>query len=201
MIRESNESNTDQTEGREALREMLIRLQNEAQQRIKNLRRDQTQKSDSGRTDEIDSARTTGDIETHAGRIALAEEKLRQLDEAIARLDAGKYGRCLKCDGAIRIERLTAIPFASYCVDCQKGLNRVRGGWGHAPYDHQWTVPEDIEPPTERESHSAGSEENLTIREDGPRGSGQPKNKLVKRRLPKKRRGLTNRTAGPRVRS
>lgn len=194
-----HESNTDQTEG--ALREMLIRLQNEAQQRISDLRRDQTQESDSGRADEIDSARTTGDIETHAGLIALAEEKLRQFDEAIARLDAGKYGLCLNCGGAISLERLMAIPFASYCIDCQKGFNRQRGGWGHAPYDHQWTVPEEIEPPTEREPHRAGSEEHLTIREDGLRGSGQPKNKLVKRRLPKKHHGLTNRTAGPRVRS
>ena len=117
-----HELNTDQTEG--ALREMLIRLQNEAQQRISDLRRDQTQESDSGRADEIDSARTTGEIETHAGLIALAEEKLRQLDEAIARLDAGKYGLCLKCGGAISLERLMAIPFASYCIDCQKGLNR-----------------------------------------------------------------------------
>ena len=95
---------------------------------------------------EMDSARTTAEIETHAGLIARAEEKLRYLDEAMVRLDAGKYGSCLKCAGAISIERLMAIPFASYCVDCQKKLNREEGGWGHAPYDRQWTVSKEVRP-------------------------------------------------------
>jgi DnaK suppressor protein len=103
------------------LRELLTRLRKEAQQRIKDLRKDQEQESDSGVADEMDSASTTEEIETHAGLIARAEEKLRYLDEAFARLDAGKYGRCLKCGGAIPIERLMAIPFASYCVNCQQG--------------------------------------------------------------------------------
>ena len=195
------ETNTDQTEGRQALREMLIRIQNEAQQRINDIRRDQTQESDSKPADEIDSASTTGAIETHAGLIKMAEEKLRCLEQAMVRLDARKYGLCLNCGGAISLERLTAIPFASYCGDCQQGLNRQRGGWGHAPYEHQWTVSEEIERPTEREPHRAGSEEHLTIREDGLRGSGQPKNKPLKRRLPKKHHRLANRTAGPRVRT
>ena len=76
------------------------------------------------------------------GRQSTAMEKgeLRGVDEALTRLDAGKYGQCLKCGGAISIERLTGIPFASYCVDCQKGLNCVRGGCGYAPYDDQWSI-------------------------------------------------------------
>jgi RNA polymerase-binding transcription factor DksA len=70
---------------------------------------------------------------------AMEEEELRCADEALARLDAGKYGQCQNCGDAISIERLTAIPFASYCVDCQRTRNRLRGGWGHAPCDDQWT--------------------------------------------------------------
>ena len=131
----SDETNPARTESREMLREMLSRMQDETRHRIEDLRRDQAQESD-----ELDSASSTSDIETRAGLIARAEEKLRHLDEAMVRLDAGKYGRCLKCGGAILIERLMAIPFASYCVDCQKKLNRVEGGWGHAPYDRQWTA-------------------------------------------------------------
>ena len=121
-------------------------------------------------SDEIDSARTNGDIETHAGLIALAEEKLKHLDEAMVRLDAGKYGSCLKCAAAISFERLMAIPFASYCVDCQKKLNREEGGWGHAPYDRQWTVPKEIEPSTQRKSFFIAREEPSTIRESEPTG-------------------------------
>jgi DnaK suppressor protein len=123
----NGELTTDPTERRQTLREMLSRLEYEARQRIKDLRRDEQQ---------------TREAETHAGLIAMAEEKLRYLDEAFARLDADKYGRCLMCSDLISIERLRAIPFASYCDNCEKGINRERGGWGHAPYDDQWTVPQ-----------------------------------------------------------
>ena len=143
---------------------MLSRLQDETRRRITDLRRDQWQESDSGPADEIDSANTTEEIETHAGLIARAEEKLRFLDEAMTRLDAGKYGRCLKCRSAIPIERLIAIPFASYCLDCQEKLHRARGGWGDgttiAPYDQLWTLPEEMQEPVDR----TATEEQLTIR-------------------------------------
>jgi DnaK suppressor protein len=132
---------TERTERRQTLREMLSRLQDEARQRIKDLRRDQEPASKSRPACERSLASRTEEVETQAGLIAMAEDKLRYLDEAFARLDSGKYGRCLICSDLISIERLMAIPFASYCVDCQKQLNRERGGWGHAPYDHQWTVP------------------------------------------------------------
>jgi len=175
---------TDRTEGREMLRELLTRLRNEAQQRIKNLRRDQEQESDSEPADEMDSARTTEEIETHAGLIARAEEELRYLDEAFTRLDAGKYGRCLRCGGAIPIERLMAIPCASYCVDCQQQLHRTRGGWGEgttiAPFDHQWTLPEEMEAPTEGEYQTTDPEEQLTIYAREPLASGEPENQATR---------------------
>ena len=85
----SGESRTGRTQGREMLREMLTRLRNEAQQRIRDLRKDQEQEPELEPEDEMESARTTGEVETHAGLIARAEEKLRYLDEAFARLDAG----------------------------------------------------------------------------------------------------------------
>jgi len=200
----SSESNLDRTESRGMLREMLSRMQDETRRRIEDLRRDQAQEFDSEPADEMDSARTTEEIETHAGLIARAEEKLRYLDEAVARFDAGKYGRCLKCRGAIPVERLTAIPFASYCLDCQQELHRARGGWGDgttiAPYDQQWTLPEEMEEPTELESRRTDPKEQLTIREGEPAGSDQVKNKIWKHGLPKKRAGLNDRAARPKVR-
>ena len=44
--------------------------------------------------------------------------KLRIVEEAIGKLDEGQYGICLECEELISEERLTVIPFASYCVDC-----------------------------------------------------------------------------------
>ncbi len=187
----SAELKTHQTDSRELLREMLIRFHDETCQRIRDLRRDQEQASELGPADEMDSARTTAEVETHAGLIARAGEKLKYLDEALTRLDAGKYGRCLGCGGPIPFERLMALPFASYCVDCQQKRNRARRGWGEGttipPYDHQWTVPEEMEEPAGREYHSTNTEEQLTISDRGRIGSGQPENQAMRDSSPKKR--------------
>jgi RNA polymerase-binding transcription factor DksA len=45
-------------------------------------------------------------------------QHLRDLDAALERLDAGAYGRCERCHGAIAPERLAAVPTATLCVAC-----------------------------------------------------------------------------------
>jgi DnaK suppressor protein len=45
---------------------------------------------------------------------------LDEIDAALARLDAGTYGRCVSCGGAIPVERLEFRPFAAACVTCQQ---------------------------------------------------------------------------------
>jgi DnaK suppressor protein len=44
----------------------------------------------------------------------------RQVMEALARLDRGAYGSCQKCGGSISAERLDALPYAAYCVQCER---------------------------------------------------------------------------------
>ncbi len=51
----------------------------------------------------------------------MKSETLRQIDEAIRRLEAGaSYGHCVECSQAIAAARLTALPFARRCRDCQE---------------------------------------------------------------------------------
>jgi RNA polymerase-binding transcription factor DksA len=45
-----------------------------------------------------------------------AEHVLREIDEALARLDAGTYGTCAVCGDEIPEERLAAIPYATLCI-------------------------------------------------------------------------------------
>jgi DnaK suppressor protein len=35
-------------------------------------------------------------------------------------VDAGTYGRCANCGKEIPEERLQAVPYAQFCVNCQK---------------------------------------------------------------------------------
>ena len=191
------ESKHQKTHNHASLRKMLLELQDKTNRRIKVLQRDQEQDSDLGPADELDSARTTAEVETHAGLIARAEEKLRDLDEAVARLDAGKYGRCLDCGEVIPIKRLMAIPFAAYCIDCQQKRNRAKSGWGVGsiipPYDHQWTVPEEMRESEERQYQSIAPEEQLTIRAGEPIGSPESI-KSARHALPKKRTSRAGRS-------
>jgi len=53
-----------------------------------------------------------------------AAAKLRQIDEALARLDAGTYGICARCGEPIPAARLEVRPFAEYCVACAEALGR-----------------------------------------------------------------------------
>jgi DnaK suppressor protein len=41
-----------------------------------------------------------------------------EIDAALARLDAGTFGRCTRCQAAIPEERLELRPFAGTCVAC-----------------------------------------------------------------------------------
>ncbi len=51
--------------------------------------------------------------------VQLKIEMLDRIDETIARLDAGAYGRCAECGDEISAARLRALPFAARCLECQ----------------------------------------------------------------------------------
>jgi DnaK suppressor protein len=44
---------------------------------------------------------------------------LGKIDEALARLEDGSYGRCEECGGQIAIERLKARPVTTFCIECK----------------------------------------------------------------------------------
>jgi DnaK suppressor protein len=52
----------------------------------------------------------------------MKSQSLGRIDEALRRLDTGTYGVCTECDGEIPEARLTALPFAPLCRDCQQAI-------------------------------------------------------------------------------
>jgi RNA polymerase-binding transcription factor len=50
----------------------------------------------------------------------LGYQTLKQIDAALDRLATGDYGVCAHCGEAINPRRLTAIPWAAYCIQCQQ---------------------------------------------------------------------------------
>ena len=48
------------------------------------------------------------------------KDKVSNIDDALFRIADGTYGVCINCAKEIDIERLTVIPTASLCLDCEQ---------------------------------------------------------------------------------
>ena len=55
-----------------------------------------------------------------------ADQQLELVTEALARLDKGTFGTCVRCGRPIAPDRLEALPWAARCIDCQRLAARDR---------------------------------------------------------------------------
>jgi len=54
---------------------------------------------------------------------------LREISDALHRIEHETYGICLECEEPISTKRLDAVPWARYCVTCQEAIaNRIADG-------------------------------------------------------------------------
>lgn len=181
---------------REALLAILNHERNQALARVRDYRRDQEQELTPPPGDEMDVARSLADIETHASLIERVEDRLKAIDFAFDRLNRNRYGICAQCGEDIPLERLKALPFAGYCVDCQQKRNHLtRSGkpWVDEPFIHQWDLPEEMGETTET-SHDgfvvlpSGEEELAVGKTERPRaGAAKRKSKARPRHTPGRR--------------
>ncbi len=44
---------------------------------------------------------------------------LNLIDESLERIEAGNYGKCVRCESALPEKRLEALPWARHCMPCQ----------------------------------------------------------------------------------
>jgi RNA polymerase-binding transcription factor DksA len=87
----------------------------------------QSQGELSGRhVDSLDNSADNARVEVSAAVEAAAHLALDDIEAAIARMDAGRYGYCVRCDRPIPIERLFAIPQAPLCMHCQRRAEHRR---------------------------------------------------------------------------
>ena len=49
---------------------------------------------------------------------------LREVITALQKFDEGGFGECERCAEPIGEKRLDALPFARYCIECQRRLER-----------------------------------------------------------------------------
>ena len=56
----------------------------------------------------------------HLGLNGVLYGQLRQVEEALDRLDLGEYGYCRACQDPIAANRLRSVPWTEYCLECQE---------------------------------------------------------------------------------
>src|SRR5438270_5442114 len=65
-----------------------------------------------------DLSNDTMEHEVAVGLLENQSQLLEQIAAALDRIDAGTYGQCQECGKQIPAERLEAIPYTPYCVQC-----------------------------------------------------------------------------------
>lgn len=53
------------------------------------------------------------------------QQLLRQVEEALARVEEGSYGICQMCEQPIHPDRLRALPYARLCIRCKEREERT----------------------------------------------------------------------------
>ncbi len=79
--------------------------------------------AESARRAPIHLADVASDVQSQefaADRITLTRDLLRQIDEALARIESDQYGLCEACHKPISPRRLRISPWAALCVECQR---------------------------------------------------------------------------------
>jgi DnaK suppressor protein len=117
----------DTTMRNAGLRQMLSERRREMQDDVQSRIRDgRTDRPNEVRDDlEVSDADIQGDIEL--ALLQMRAETLIRIDEALVRLDAGKYGSCFECESEISERRLRALPFAVRCQACEERREEEQG--------------------------------------------------------------------------
>jgi hypothetical protein len=94
----------------------MRRIDNEARSLLLN-RRNALRRSQSGSAEGSTSFLPDDGIPDGilAGKVAL---ELAEVDAALGRIAAGRYGACISCGGPLGLQRLRAIPEARFCLGC-----------------------------------------------------------------------------------
>ena len=100
---------------KDEVRKSLLAKREELAQRVRGTQATERQEVAEGQNDnaqlwEVSDVRDDLD--------AQGATELDQVDQALARLDAGEYGLCTGCEEPIAEARLKALPYATLCIQC-----------------------------------------------------------------------------------
>jgi DnaK suppressor protein len=84
--------------------------------------------------DELDRIQHATERELAIGHLERESLRLREVRDALGRIDTGTYGVCLDCGQDIKLKRLAAVPWASTCIICQEAADsESQQPWNEKP--------------------------------------------------------------------
>ena len=75
--------------------------------------------------DMVDVAHSSIQDEIGTQLAEVESRELARVEYALERMRDGKFGICEGCESEISIGRLTALPYAAYCITCQREAERL----------------------------------------------------------------------------
>jgi DnaK suppressor protein len=117
------------------LEEIKARLENELKQLTKDLGDFSKKDTKAMRTDYVtlfpeygdDEDENAGEIAAYSNNLALEdklEKEVRDITNALKRIEKNQYGKCRYCGQEISEERLRARPTSTSCIACKKTLTQ-----------------------------------------------------------------------------
>ncbi len=70
--------------------------------------------------DVVDFALDSAQDEISSQLAEVESRELSHIDKALDRMRQGEYGKCEVCETNIPMARLQALPYATFCIDCQR---------------------------------------------------------------------------------
>lgn len=80
--------------------------------------------------DSADLAFEAGSDDTVSRLVELGDRELIQIDRAVARWNQGTFGICESCKKPIPLARLNALPYAPFCIHCEREIEKHQAGPG-----------------------------------------------------------------------
>ena len=86
--------------------------------------------------DVVDAALDSVQDEISSQLAEVESRELRRIEYALERMREGQFGVCEGCNTSIPMARLNALPYATYCIRCQREAERQGA---NSPADVDWS--------------------------------------------------------------
>jgi DnaK suppressor protein len=104
-------------ENSEQIRQQLLARQKELEESLSRQNENALDSGDTDVQDEIDRVTTSSAKALSLSMGTREADSLADVRSALARLEAGEYGRCIVCGKEIEPARLKAVPETPYCLE------------------------------------------------------------------------------------